>query len=164
MSEADPSSFLGDPLSQISRLERRNLLIASTVGLLIGHVGLVPTRVSALGLEFNAPERNAFLILLALVVTYMLLAFAIYATADFFVWRKCYYDYKVATERTASNWGLEDQRTEDEKNKLVPPIYWYWRKAPAVARLRVVFEFVLPLCVGIYTAAMLVFRVWWTQC
>ncbi|MDD5299819.1 MAG: hypothetical protein PHD65_04905 [Gallionella sp.] len=160
MAEADPSSFLGDPLTQISRLERRNLLIASTVGLLIGHVGLVPTRISALGLEFNTPEQNAFLILFALVVAYMVFAFAIYATADFFVWRKLYYDYRVAMEREASNCTLEDQRADDEVHQSVSPIYWYWQKAPVVAWLRVVIEFILPLCIGIYTAAMLVLRTW----
>jgi len=124
MSEVDPSSFLADPLSQISRAERRNLLIASTVGLLVGHVGLVPTRISELGLDFNTPEQTAFLILLALVVVYMEFAFCIYATADFFMWRKWYYDYRVAAERASSNWTLEDQMAEDEIHQSVPPIYW----------------------------------------
>lgn len=159
MSEADPRSFLEDPLSQISRLERRNLLIASTVGLLIGHVGLVPTRISALGLEFNAPAQSAFLILLALVVVYMAFAFAIYAVADFFIWRKRYYDYEVATEREAANWTREDQEEYDELRQSVAPIPWYWQRAPIVARLRVVFEFALPLFIGIYTVIMLVFQV-----
>lgn len=75
MSESDPSSFLGDPLSTLSRLERRNLLIATTVGLLVGHVGLVPTHISALGLEFDAPAQNAFLLVLALLILYMAFAF-----------------------------------------------------------------------------------------
>lgn len=160
MSEVDPSSFLADPLSQISRAERRNLLIASTVGLLVGHVGLVPTRISELGLDFNTPEQTAFLILLALVVVYMEFAFCIYATADFFMWRKRYYDYRVAAERASSNWTLEDQMAEDEIHQSVPPIYWYWQKAPVVAWLRIIFEFILPLCVGAYTVAILGVRAW----
>lgn len=160
MPESDPSSFLGDPLSAISRLERRNLLIASTVGLLVGHVGLVPTRISALGLEFDAPAQNAFLVVLALVIAYMASAFFIYATADFFIWRKRYYDYKVATEREASDWTQEDQEAYDEMHQSVPPIHWYWQKAHLVAWSRIAFEFALPLAVGIYTAALLVFRAW----
>jgi purine-cytosine permease-like protein len=160
MAESDPSSFLGDPLSAISRLERRNLLIASTVGLLVGHIGLVPTRISALGLEFDAPAQSAFLVVLALVVAYMASAFTIYATADFFIWRKRYYDYRVATECEASHWTQEDQEEYDEMNQSVPPIHWYWQKAPLVAWLRIAFEFALPLAVGIYTAALLGLRAW----
>lgn len=160
MAESDPSSFLGDPLSVISRLERRNLLIASTVGLLAGHVGLIPTRISALGLEFDAPAQSAFLVVLGLVVFYMASAFFIYSIADFFIWRKRYYDYKIAVEKEASNWTQEDQEAYDEMRKSVPPIHWYWQKAYLIAWSRVAFEFALPLAVGIYTAVLLGLRAW----
>ena len=160
MAESDPSSFLGDPLSAISRIERRNLLIASTVGLLVGHVGLVPTRISALGLEFDAPAQNAFIVLLALVVAYMASAFSIYATADFFIWRKRYYDYKVARVREAFDWTKERQEAYDEMRQEVPPIHWYWQKAHLVGWSRIAIEFVLPLAVGIYTAVLLGLRAW----
>lgn len=159
MSDADPRPFLEDPLSQISRLERRNLLIASTVGMLVGHVGLIPTRISALGLEFTAPAQNAFLILLALLVVYMVFAFAIYAVADLFIWRKRYYDYAVARERAGNEATKEDQEAYDELCQSVPPIHWYWQKAPFVAWLRIAFEFALPLLIGIYTALMLISKV-----
>lgn len=160
MSEADPSTFLQDPLSQISRLERRNLLIASTIGLLVGHVDLIPNRISALGLEFNAPAQNAFLMLLALVVAYMIFAFSVYAVADFFIWRKRYYDFAIATEREATNWTLEDQKAYDELRLAEPPIQWYWQKASLIGWLRITVEFAFPLLIGTYTALMLWHRAW----
>lgn len=165
MSEADPREYLRDPLSAISRLERRNLLIASTVGLFVGHVGMVPTQVSALGLTFNGPAQNAFTILFILIILYMMVAFFVYAVADFFVWRKCYLDYQVASEQENSGWTLQDQDEANELGRSIPPIYWYWKYAPLVAWFRVFFDFVLPFIIGscavIILGIMLSDRGWW---
>lgn len=160
MSKSDPHLYLEDPLSQISRLERRNLLIASTLGLLVGHVGLVPTSITALGLEFTAPAQNAFLILMALLVAYLIFSFGIYALADFFIWRKRYYDCMIAREDEANNWTQEDQEEYNKLRLSVPPIHWYWQKSPFIAGIRIAFEFLLPLLIGIYTALILIFRAW----
>lgn len=159
MTNSDPIIYLGDPLSQISRIERRNLLVASTIGLLVGHVGLVPNHISALGLDFNTPSQNAFLVLLSLVIIYMTVAFSIYSTADYFIWRKRYYDHLVNQHYEYSNWTEEDQDAYDDLRKSVAPIHWYWQKAPVVAWLRIIFEFALPIVVGLYTAGMLVMHV-----
>jgi len=109
MREPDPREYLADPLSPIARAERRNLLLAATLAILIAHVNLVPTRMSALGLEFAPPAQASFLVVTALVVGYFMLAFATYALADLFVWRKRYYDYLAAMERESKDWTLADQ-------------------------------------------------------
>lgn len=156
MSELNPNCLLEDPLSQMSRLERRNLLIASTIGLLTIHVGLVPTHISALGLEFNAFQQDAFRFILACVVLYMCCAFLIYALSDFFIWIKRRYDYALAIESEIRGWSEDDQEMYDQMHEGVKPIDWYWQKAPVLGWVRICFECALPLVIGAYTFIRLI--------
>jgi amino acid transporter len=158
MSAPDPRDYLADPLSPIARAERRNLLLAATVAILIAHVNLVPTRVTALGLEFAPPAQASFVVISALVVGYFVVAFATYAVADFFVWRKRYYDYLAAVEKESQSWTLEDQIAHDEIHANLPPIDWYYLWSPRIANVRMLFEFVLPLLVGAYAVSALMWR------
>ncbi len=88
MSEPNPVEFLADPLSPITRIERRNLLLASTAGILIAKAGLIPTQISALGITLSDPNQSTFIVVMALTVVYFLCAFVVYGVADFFIWRK----------------------------------------------------------------------------
>lgn len=90
MSEPIFTDYLGDPLGEITRKERRNLLIAGTVGVLVAKAGLVPSKISALGIDLSAPAQDAFVMLVGLVIVYFLCAFIIYGVSDFFAWRKKY--------------------------------------------------------------------------
>jgi len=158
MPEPDPRDYLADPLSPIARAERRNLLLAATLAILIAHVNLVPMRITALGLEFAPPAQASFLVITALVVGYFIVAFAMYAVADLFVWRKRYYDYLAAVERESKDWTLQDQIEHDEIHANLPTIDWYYQWSPRVANVRMLFEFVLPLLVGAYSVSALMWR------
>jgi len=158
MTEPDPREYLADPLSPIARAERRNLLLASTVAILIAHVNLVPARITALGLEFAPPAQASFVVITALVAGYFIVAFATYAIADLFVWRKRYYDYLAAVEKQSQSWTLEDQIAHDEIHANLPTLDWYYQWSPRVANIRMLFEFVLPLLVGAYSISALMWR------
>ena len=156
MSGADPSTFLGDPLTEVSRKERRNLLIASTVGVLMAQVGLVPNEISALGIHFPAPAQSSFLVLMAIIVLYFICAFLIYAIADSIIWLKKRHDYLVSVEIAAETATPDDLEQWNLVN--VPDISWYYRWTPLAAYVRVFFEFVIPLLVGLYAFVVLIFR------
>ena len=158
MTEPDPRDYLADPLSPIARAERRNLLLAATLAILVAHVNLVPTQISALGLSFAPPAQTAFLAITVFVVLYFVVAFGMYAVADLFVWRKRYYDYLAAMERESKDWTLEDQIEHDEIHANLPTIDWYYEWSPRVANVRMLFEFVLPLLVGAYAISALIWR------
>ena len=49
---------LQDPLSDVTRAERKTLLGLSAVGLVIARSGLVPSRISALGIEFDRADQE----------------------------------------------------------------------------------------------------------
>lgn len=158
MAEPDPRDYLADPLSAIARAERRNLLLAATLAILIAHVNLVPTQISALGLTFAPPAQASFLVITALIVGYFIIAFGTYAVADLFVWRKRYYDYLAAVERESKDWTLEDQIEHDEIHANLPTIDWYYQWSPRVANVRMLFEYVLPLLIGAYAISALIWR------
>ena len=159
MSDANPSEFLTDPLSEVTRKERRNLLAASTVGILVAKAGLVPTQLSTLGIQFTPPAQQTFVALLASVVIYFILAFAFYGVADFFVWRKKYQDYLVASAIEEQNWSQEDQRNYEEIHEGVPRAVWLYSMSKPVACFRVAFEFALPVIVGVVSVILLVLKV-----
>ena len=73
--------MLRDPLEPVTRKERLYLLAVSSVGLFVEYTGLVPTKISALGIEFPKTNQNALLYVLALIILYFLAAFVIYAVA-----------------------------------------------------------------------------------
>lgn len=74
-----------DPLSEVSRGERRILLITSLLAVAVTAGGLVPVKVAALGIELSPPEQTRLLVLLALVVSYFLVAFLLYGLPE---WRR----------------------------------------------------------------------------
>lgn len=159
MSEPTFTDYLGDPLGEITRKERRNLLIAGTVGVLVAEAGLVPSKISALGIDLSAPAQDAFVMLVGLVIVYFLCAFFIYGVSDFFAWRKKYQDYLEAVERLQGNWSKEDQARYDEIRTAVGDIAWIYSASKPVAFIRMFFEFGLPIIYGLFVASMLILYV-----
>jgi hypothetical protein len=93
------STILKDPLSDVTRKERLYLLATSTLGIAIVKTGLVPSRISALGVQFEEANQRALLLMLGIVVAYFFGAFIIYAVADFFAWLDDYRAVVLARQR-----------------------------------------------------------------
>lgn len=157
MKVKDPSlsDYLVDPLSPLSRAERRNLLLASFIGFLMSKAGLIPTKLSAFGIELSTPQQSAFSLAAALVIGYFLLAFFTYAVPDFLVWRKKYQDYLEGVEVAARGWTQEDQRHHDDLSDSLPNIRWVYRLSPVVAYSRHLFDYVLPVLFAVYNIYVL---------
>jgi hypothetical protein len=67
------------PFGEVARKERRSLLAASGMGILIVKTGLLPTKIVALGIEFTETDQKALLAAIATVVAYFLAEFLLYA-------------------------------------------------------------------------------------
>jgi len=115
-------------LREETRKQRRSLLAASALGIAVALTGLFPTRITALGVEFDAAEIALFPTLIAIVVGYFLVAFFLYAWNDFVHWRG---DYKAARH------GGESERNRSSQRLLG-------------ATFRALFDFVLPIGVAVY--------------
>ena len=79
-SVAEPS--VTDPLSEVTRAERRALLASCMIGLAISVGGLVPEKIETFGIEVSATQEQNLLQILAGVITYYLIGFSIYAWSD----------------------------------------------------------------------------------
>ena len=62
---------------------RRSLLAVCAIALIIATTGLVPTRITALGIEFSAADQQTMLTILALGIAYFFLAFVVYSAGDY---------------------------------------------------------------------------------
>ena len=148
-----PSSIrLRDPLTETTRKERRALLGASAVGIVIVKSGLVPSKINALGIEFTRTDQRALILAIGAIVTYFLVAFAIYAASDFTAWR-------VAFHNALEEWNREPnpavgEETEEHRRGSQRARWWRIVGRP-VSAVRATLEFLVPVVVGVYAMTVL---------
>jgi hypothetical protein len=165
MAELTPSQIrVRDPLSEVTRNERRFLLGASIIAITIVRTGLVPSRISALGIEFSQTDQKSLLLVLALVTSYFVVAFALYATSDFIAWRLAFLasirelveqERKRRVEPATQSHRPRLERAEGYYRRSVKGFRYVSIISGPTSFLRALFEFVLPLVVGVYAAVLL---------
>ena len=146
-----------DPLSEVTRKERRSLLGIAMLGLALITIPLVPQKLSALGLEFSDINQKTFVNLYALLLTYYIVAFLVYAFADYIAWRRgdilrysahvrSSPDDKLGTrepveQTTGSIWGSRNPVFRGMAS---------WLAGMVASRLRAFFDLVFPLAFAGY--------------
>lgn len=100
-------NLAGQSLGPNTMSARRNLLIVSTIGLIISRTGLVPTKISALGIEFSSKDLSSLQMILIAVVGYFFLTFVIYSTSDLLIWRIQRY-FRIREIRENREFGEDD--------------------------------------------------------
>ena len=144
-----------DPLSQVTRNERRMLLLISTVGITIAKTGLVPSKISALGIEFGATDQKSLLGIFGLVTFYFLFTFITYAAADFVAWRLA---FKNAMRQYLDD-RISDGRGKSAEERRLYAIIASERKlafmSGPISLARAVLEFVVPVVVAGYATFVL---------
>lgn len=159
-------TILRDPLSELARKERRFLLATGGLGIVIVEAGILPSKISALGIEFNPTNQKALLIAMACLIAYFLIAFVVYAWSDFLSWRlsitqsalDALHDLsrplvtdllqlgRAVVPRNEKEQGLVDKIFEEQMGWMS---IWN-RLSKPTAMVRGVFEFLLPLVVGLF--------------
>lgn len=155
--------LLERPLSETTRKERRALLVVSTIGIAVARVGLVPTKVPALGIEFSSTETSALVFLLSLVVLYFFLLFFVYAGADIALWRASYHSLQVnaaikhvselsEVELVAIRKGVGDQTAAENKvgDALKSRAWFLGYIVTPLSISRLILDFVFPIFLAIY--------------
>jgi hypothetical protein len=170
MAEPTPREIsLRDPLSDVTRKERRLLLGMSVIGIALVKTGLLPEKISALGIDFSETNQKSLLTVFSFVTIYFLVAFMIYAAADFIAWRiSLYMAIAEAGERREkqldeerSKWDPNDDiiKRKEHRDKHLEEIInreklVFFSTTP-VSILRAIFEFLLPVIVGLYSTYLL---------
>jgi len=177
MAEATPRELLvRDPLSDVTRKERRLLLLVSLIGIAFVKTGLYPTKISALGIECSQADQRAMTLVLCFVVLYFLVAFFLYAVSDFLAWRleyiaamkKVYEERRKTIEEKRKEKrkidrsmieemqdNLYQQQTEDAFRQLVSRNRFVIRSVGPTAILRALLEFLFPIVIGVYASVVL---------
>jgi hypothetical protein len=128
---------LRDALSSVTRRERQFLLGISLLGIVLIKAGLVPSKISGLGIEFQSSNQQALLGILAIVIVYFLVAFLIYAASDYLAWRlaiskqsieKIVLDYEKNLLGLFPQPGTADENIEEFKHDLYKKVRFYFTK------------------------------------
>lgn len=148
---------LQDPLSAVTRAERKTLLGVSTLGIVIARSGLVPSRISALGIEFDRADQSAILQLLAAVVAYFVIAFLVYGVSDLVAWRIAFRESVIASKKEYERLTEAEHSTEERLRASLPPSgQWLIVASRPVSAVRAGLEFGVPLVVGLVAMYLLV--------
>jgi hypothetical protein len=70
-----------DPLTEVTRRERKALLATCVIGLAISAGGLVPDKIETFGVSIT-PDQESLLYIIGGVTAYFVVAFAVYAWSD----------------------------------------------------------------------------------
>ena len=145
---------LRDPLSEVTRKERRALLGVSVLSLFISKAGMMPSEITALGVKLGQTDQHAFLNGMSLVVGYFLVAFILYGLSDFIAWKISFNESCKEVYRQTFGSKLHPNSAHDIYKDWVP--LWPNHLAPSLSVVRILFEFLLPVAVGGYTILSLV--------
>ena len=153
---------LVDPLSEVTRKERRILLGLSMLGIFFVKAGALPSKINALGIELESSDQSAFLYLMSFGLLYFTLAFFIYAMSDFIVWRNAvtkayivsYKDYMKERDCYPQDPDGAELQSEEQRAYQRNRIWQILTKPMSITRAA--FEFLLPLIVGIYSITTMV--------
>ena len=122
---------LEDALSPSTRAKRRLLLVASTISLIIILLGILPTKIEALGIVFESSKKRDLLLLLAAVNLYALIGFFLYAWADL---------HLQARIQSNAITGYVHEFVKGKASSLESANYF----------IRFAFDFIIPLGYGVY--------------
>ena len=152
--ESTIESSLGDPLTELTRKERKALLGVAILGVAIAQTGIVPAKINALGIEFTKTDQQSLLFIIGLVIAYFLIAFVIYAWSDFLRFQRKFSELRQLQQghkRAEASPGMKALSSEVE--------FQDFRALTSSKRLiwiRLGFDVFLPAIVGLI-AAVLVF-------
>jgi len=163
-------ALLGEFLSEYTIKLRRWLLGLAAVSFYMSTAHMVPTKISALGIEFSAVNQQQFLKVSGYILLYFLCSFLVYALIDLARWvhclmenRKQYFD-GIGQSTLAANSETEPDDSKIERavrlrEQFIEPIeYAQLLSSPlflALSLLRVALDILLPLGVGVYSLILL---------
>ena len=162
--------LLGELLADNTLKMRRWLLVLTVVSFYMSTAHMVPTKISALGIEFNALNQEQFLRISGYVLMYFFGSFFIYACIDIARWvngllenRKHFFnEIKSATFSEKADSEIEDYklfRAKGIQTSFIDPLEdVQFLSSPvffALAIIRVAWDILLPLIVCIYSLKLL---------
>jgi len=155
---------LAEPLREATRKLRRAVLGLSALVVAAVWAGLLPQRISVLGIDFTSLESSKLLALTAILLLFFLFEFTIYALSDL-------QTFLLQLEESEKGWlyeqmkrrhGAEWQDAYHGRDQIEKDLERIRQKWPTRRRLiiaRGLVDFLLPMVLGVGTAAWAFVRV-----
>ena len=140
------SDRLREPLNETTRKIRRNLLAVSIVGVVIAKVGLIPSKISAFGIEFSTSNQEALIMLLGWVILYYCFAFIVYLYSELIAWRLVFLSKELAKLK------CEPENITKATDYLIhEDARRAYLKAKPIFFIRIFVELAIPIIFAIYS-------------
>lgn len=171
-SEVDLDEILKvDPFGELSRKERKMLLLMSVIAIAVSKAGLVPTKIVGFGIEFSQIDSPAILWLLVAAVLYFLVTFLAYALPDFLIWQVRYnkFWYTLAKEHEENREKYGPGYDEDYSERPSPSedfvkMWGNYSQARArfkkLALTKITLDLAVPVLVGIVAILFTAVAAW----
>ena len=150
------SDRLREPLNETTRKVRRNLMAASVIGVVLTKVGLVPSKITAFGVEFTSANQQALMTLLAAAIGYFAISFLVYVYSELTAWQIVLTSKELEEFKEASITSSQGIFGNDENKKFRKHIEYIHFKSKPTFYLRLIVELLIPLIFAFYSGVALV--------
>lgn len=127
-------------------------MASSLIGVLIAEVGLVPEKISAIGIEFTAANQQALITLLVAAIAYFTVSFLVYVYSELTAWQVVVASKELEELKEAINsnevvaFGTVD--TDRFKGHLK---FLHFKTRPTFF-IRLAIELAIPLAFSVYSS------------
>ncbi|EGR2027065.1 hypothetical protein ACOB3W_003584 [Vibrio cholerae] len=145
---------LREPLNETTRKARRNLLAVSVLGIVTTKVGLVPTKISAFGVEFSSSNLESLMTLLALAIIYFLVTFVVYIISELQGWQLLISSKqleKFKQEANGSSLPFSTSRKSEMEEHFHIQLRSVYSKTKPIFYTRLLVEVFIPAIVAVYS-------------
>jgi len=150
-----PHLKVKDPLSEVTRKERRSLLAVSLIALVIVKVGLLPEEITTLGIKFAAHDKGGLITIFVFTISFYLIAFLIYALSDFISWRLAFIAERKKSFKESRETLIKEGVVLEEDLKISILENKWDSVSTTTSRIRAIFEFIVPIAIAIYSIIIL---------
>ncbi len=159
LNSEDFQAIYSGPLGEITRKERRNLLIACAIVIAIIKLNLVPNEIAAFGINFTQSAETALNWILGALIVYFLTSFCLYALSDFMAWRVKYIVYQARLSEAQKKRRFAifiNLRLDKAIRSAFPPGSLAYNLISTITFIRLVFDYFVPIVVTTYALWILI--------
>lgn len=145
---------LRDPLNETTRKTGRNLLISSTIGILITKAGLIPIKISSVGIEFSSSDINVLVIILGISILYFLMKFSISICSELQAWNLLYKSNKLEKLLDHARKKQDEFKNKNFSEKAVEVQFSLMsthRRTLWIISIRLFVEVLIPILMSIFS-------------
>ncbi|NWO06545.1 MAG: hypothetical protein HLX50_12925 [Alteromonadaceae bacterium] len=150
------SSRLREPLVETTRKVRRNLMTASVIGVVLTKVGLVPSKISAFGVEFTSSNQRALMIVLAAAIAYFAVSFMVYVYSELTAWKIVIASKEIEEIKEQSKTESYQLFGVDEDEKFRQHLRKIYSRSKPTFYIRLGVELLIPIVFAMYSCFSLI--------